>query len=115
MTFANFAVLCAILPSYSKIDITLPVYCLVSNLGNKSWGLKQLEEGFMLLSSLRSPLCAIVLLTYHTLISYVIGTGDGDLDFAETILDKVKRKLKWDHCIGLLLCLKSHTYISSGV
>jgi len=56
--------------------------------GNKSWGLKQLEEGFMQLSSLRSPLCAIVLLTYHTLISYVIGTGDGDLDFAETILDK---------------------------
>ena len=59
-------------------------------LGNKSWGLKQLEEGFLLLSSLRSPLCATLLLTYHTLISYVVGAGDGDLDFAQTILNKVR-------------------------
>jgi len=51
-----------------------------------------LQEGFLLVSSLRSPLCAIVLLTYHTLISYVVGAGDGDLDFAESILNTVMGK-----------------------
>jgi len=60
--------------------------------GNKSWGLKQLEEGFLMQESLRSPLCGTILLNYHTLISYVVGTGDGDLDFAEKILEMALEK-----------------------
>ncbi|MPC15966.1 Tetratricopeptide repeat protein 39B [Portunus trituberculatus] len=55
--------------------------------GNKSLGLSELERGFHLEGSLRRVLCALVLLGYHLIATYVLGTSEGDLVMAQTILD----------------------------
>ncbi|XP_045131634.1 tetratricopeptide repeat protein 39B-like isoform X3 [Portunus trituberculatus] len=53
----------------------------------KSLGLSELERGFHLEGSLRRVLCALVLLGYHLIATYVLGTSEGDLVMAQTILD----------------------------
>lgn len=55
--------------------------------GNKHLGLKELERGFFLEGSLRRVLCALVLLGYHLIATYVLGTAEGDLEMAQVILD----------------------------
>lgn len=50
-------------------------------------GLSELERGFHLEGSLRRVLCALVLLGYHLIATYVLGTSEGDLKMAQTILD----------------------------
>ncbi|XP_076044556.1 tetratricopeptide repeat protein 39B-like [Oratosquilla oratoria] len=55
--------------------------------GNKQLGLAELEKGFFLKGSLRRVLCALVLLGYHTIATYILGTSEGDLEMAQIILD----------------------------
>ncbi|XP_042217312.1 tetratricopeptide repeat protein 39B-like isoform X3 [Homarus americanus] len=55
--------------------------------GNKLLGLAELERGFFLEGSLRRVLCALVLLGYHLIATYVLGTSEGDLEMAQVILD----------------------------
>ncbi|XP_028404698.1 tetratricopeptide repeat protein 39B-like [Dendronephthya gigantea] len=54
--------------------------------GDKYFGLDLLDKGF-LDEGLRSPLCAMVLLAYHTVITYFLGNGDGNSAYAEKILE----------------------------
>lgn len=54
--------------------------------GNKIEGLSELEKGSKLQESLRGPLCSIILVAYHTVVSFVLGLGDGDVDFAAEVL-----------------------------
>ncbi|XP_071532813.1 tetratricopeptide repeat protein 39B-like isoform X3 [Panulirus ornatus] len=53
----------------------------------KHLGLAELERGFFLEGSLRRVLCALVLLGYHLIATYVLGTSEGDLEMAQVILD----------------------------
>ncbi|KAI1883177.1 hypothetical protein AGOR_G00242530 [Albula goreensis] len=53
--------------------------------GNKDCGLQQLEEGAAM-STFRSFLCSMLLLCYHTFMSFILGTGEGDVEDAERIL-----------------------------
>ncbi|XP_068206007.1 tetratricopeptide repeat protein 39B-like isoform X4 [Palaemon carinicauda] len=53
----------------------------------KHLGLAELERGFFLEGSLRRVLCALVLLGYHLIATYVLGTAEGDLEMAQVILD----------------------------
>lgn len=54
--------------------------------GDKYLGLDLLDQGF-LNEGLRSPLCAMVLLAYHTVITYIFGNGEGNSEYAEKILE----------------------------
>ncbi|GAB1599888.1 tetratricopeptide repeat protein 39A-like, partial [Argonauta hians] len=54
--------------------------------GCKSEGLAELDKGSQLHTSLRGPLCSIILVAYHTVVSFVLGLGDGDVDLAEEVL-----------------------------
>ncbi|KAL4235823.1 Tetratricopeptide repeat protein 39B [Mactra antiquata] len=54
--------------------------------GNKQLGLQELEHGSDQFSSLRGPLCSIILIAYHTVVSYVLGLADGDIDMADKLL-----------------------------
>lgn len=53
--------------------------------GDKLKGLEHLERG-CLSKNLRSPMCAMVLLAYHSVITYYLGNGEGDVMYAEEIL-----------------------------
>uniref|UniRef100_A0A9J8AGE0 Tetratricopeptide repeat protein 39B n=1 Tax=Cyprinus carpio carpio TaxID=630221 RepID=A0A9J8AGE0_CYPCA len=53
--------------------------------GNREFGLSQLQEGAGS-HSLRSILCVLTLLFYHTYICLILGTGDGNLLEAEALL-----------------------------
>ncbi|KAG2463493.1 tetratricopeptide repeat protein 39A [Polypterus senegalus] len=53
--------------------------------GNKGYGLQQLQEGAST-QNFRSVLCTMLLLCYHTFLSFVLGTGEGDVDDAERLL-----------------------------
>ncbi|XP_041127330.1 tetratricopeptide repeat protein 39A-like isoform X2 [Polyodon spathula] len=53
--------------------------------GNKEYGLQQLQEGAST-QSLRAFLCTMLLLCYHTFMSFVLGTGEGDVGDAEALL-----------------------------
>ncbi|KAK8751418.1 hypothetical protein OTU49_017502 [Cherax quadricarinatus] len=55
--------------------------------GNRLLGLTELERGFYLEGSLRRVLCALILLGYHLIATYVLGTSEGDLEMAQVILD----------------------------
>uniref|UniRef100_A0A672FPN6 Tetratricopeptide repeat protein 39B n=1 Tax=Salarias fasciatus TaxID=181472 RepID=A0A672FPN6_SALFA len=59
--------------------------------GNRRVGLSQLSEGSSV-PSLRSVLCALTLLFYHTYVSLILGSGDGDLDEAEALLEPYRHK-----------------------
>ncbi|KAJ8270123.1 hypothetical protein GJAV_G00110620, partial [Gymnothorax javanicus] len=50
--------------------------------GNKECGLQQLEEGATA-STFRAFLCSMMLLCYHTFMSFILGTGEGDVGEAE--------------------------------
>ncbi|ESP02475.1 hypothetical protein LOTGIDRAFT_138416 [Lottia gigantea] len=54
--------------------------------GNKQLGLAELENGSKMTTSLRGPLCSIVLVAYHTVVTYVLGLGDGDIELASEVL-----------------------------
>ncbi|XP_074858717.1 tetratricopeptide repeat protein 39A [Carettochelys insculpta] len=53
--------------------------------GSKEYGLLQLQEG-ALMYSFRSVLCALLLLCYHTFMTFVLGTGKGNIEEAERLL-----------------------------
>ncbi|XP_053549467.1 tetratricopeptide repeat protein 39A [Bombina bombina] len=53
--------------------------------GNKDYGLTQLQEGATV-HSFRALLCTLLLLCYHTFLSFVLGTGKGNVDEAEKLL-----------------------------
>uniref|UniRef100_A0A8D0KI44 Tetratricopeptide repeat domain 39A n=1 Tax=Salvator merianae TaxID=96440 RepID=A0A8D0KI44_SALMN len=53
--------------------------------GNKEYGLQQLQEGTFNYS-FRSVLCTMLLLCYHTFITFVLGTGKGNVEEAEKLL-----------------------------
>ncbi|KAJ8357705.1 hypothetical protein SKAU_G00204990 [Synaphobranchus kaupii] len=53
--------------------------------GNKECGLQQLEEGAAT-PTFRAFLCSMLLLCYHTFMSFILGTGDGDVGEAERLL-----------------------------
>lgn len=53
--------------------------------GDKFVGLDHLDQGCRD-QNLRSPMCAMVLLAYHSVITYYLGNGEGDVTYAEQIL-----------------------------
>ncbi|MBN3305798.1 TT39A protein, partial [Amia calva] len=53
--------------------------------GDKDYGLSQLHEGATSLN-LRSMLCALLLLCYYTFLSFILGTGEGEVTEAERLL-----------------------------
>ncbi|XP_058159589.1 tetratricopeptide repeat protein 39A isoform X3 [Dasypus novemcinctus] len=53
--------------------------------GNKDYGLLQLEEGASG-HSFRAVLCVMLLLCYHTFLTFVLGTGNVNIEQAETLL-----------------------------
>lgn len=59
--------------------------------GNREFGLSQLREGASS-HSLRSILCALTLLFYHTYVSLILGTGEGNLAEAEALLEPYQQK-----------------------
>ncbi|XP_053715330.1 tetratricopeptide repeat protein 39B [Synchiropus splendidus] len=59
--------------------------------GNRAFGLSQLREGAAS-QSLRSILSALTLLFYHTYVSLILGTGEGNLAEAEALLEPYQRK-----------------------
>ncbi|RXM30548.1 Tetratricopeptide repeat protein 39A [Acipenser ruthenus] len=52
---------------------------------NLEYGLQQLQEGAST-QSFRAFLCTMLLLCYHTFMSFVLGTGEGDVGDAEALL-----------------------------
>ncbi|EDO39024.1 predicted protein, partial [Nematostella vectensis] len=58
--------------------------------GDKESGLEHLDKGCRA-DSLRSPMCAMILLAYHCVITYYLGIGDGDVDYAEEIIEPFMR------------------------
>uniref|UniRef100_A0A8C1XNS4 Tetratricopeptide repeat protein 39B n=1 Tax=Cyprinus carpio TaxID=7962 RepID=A0A8C1XNS4_CYPCA len=54
--------------------------------GNREFGLSQLRDGAGS-HSLRSILCVLTLLFYHTYVSLILGTGEGNLVEAEALLE----------------------------
>uniref|UniRef100_A0A8C7YU11 Zgc:158403 n=1 Tax=Oryzias sinensis TaxID=183150 RepID=A0A8C7YU11_9TELE len=53
--------------------------------GDKDYGLSLLRDGATGLN-LRSMLCVLLLLCYHTFLTFVLGTGEGDVAEAERLL-----------------------------
>ncbi|OCT85005.1 tetratricopeptide repeat protein 39A isoform X3 [Xenopus laevis] len=54
--------------------------------GNKDYGLTQLQEGTTV-HSFRALLCTLLLLCYHTFLRFVLGTGSGNIEEAEKLLE----------------------------
>ncbi|NXJ07257.1 TT39B protein, partial [Odontophorus gujanensis] len=59
--------------------------------GNRELGLYQLWEGASG-SSLRAILCTFTLLVYHTYVSLILGTGDANLQEADSLLEPYLQK-----------------------
>uniref|UniRef100_A0A8C9TY89 Zgc:158403 n=1 Tax=Scleropages formosus TaxID=113540 RepID=A0A8C9TY89_SCLFO len=53
--------------------------------GDKEYGLSQLHEGATS-HNLRSMLCVLLLLCYYTFLTFILGTGEGDVASAEKLL-----------------------------
>ncbi|XP_034270958.1 tetratricopeptide repeat protein 39A isoform X1 [Pantherophis guttatus] len=53
--------------------------------GNEKYGLQQLQEGASM-CGFRSLLCTLLLLCYHTFLTFVLGTGKGNVEEAEKLL-----------------------------
>ena len=51
-------------------------------------GLRELEKGYQQQDSIRRVMCAMIILGYHLLVLYVLGTGEGNLVQARSILDE---------------------------
>ncbi|KAG9350862.1 hypothetical protein JZ751_024751 [Albula glossodonta] len=59
--------------------------------GNKEFGLQQLQEGSCT-HTFRAFLCNMLLLCYHTFMSFILGTGEGDVEDAEKLLQPYLRQ-----------------------
>lgn len=59
--------------------------------GNKEFGLRELNIGSSMGDSLRGPLCSLILLSWHLIFNYVIGTGDSDLEMCRKLLQPLIR------------------------
>nr|DBA28125.1 TPA: hypothetical protein GDO54_008531 [Pyxicephalus adspersus] len=59
--------------------------------GNRGLGLLQLQEGASG-TSLRAILCVLTLLFYHTYVSLILGTGEGNLEEAESLIEPYLKK-----------------------
>uniref|UniRef100_A0A8C9YIB4 Tetratricopeptide repeat domain 39A n=1 Tax=Sander lucioperca TaxID=283035 RepID=A0A8C9YIB4_SANLU len=70
---------------------TLKLLEIVGFSGNKEFGLQQLQEGSAE-STFRSFLCNMLLLCYHTFMSFILGTGEGDVEDAEKLLQPYLKK-----------------------
>ncbi|KAF1385716.1 hypothetical protein PFLUV_G00110680 [Perca fluviatilis] len=70
---------------------TLKLLEIVGFSGNKEFGLQQLQEGSAE-STFRSFLCNMLLLCYHTFMSFILGTGEGDVQDAEKLLQPYLKK-----------------------
>uniref|UniRef100_A0A8C6SAS7 Tetratricopeptide repeat domain 39A n=1 Tax=Neogobius melanostomus TaxID=47308 RepID=A0A8C6SAS7_9GOBI len=70
---------------------TLKLVEFVGFSGNKDFGLQQLQEGSAE-STLRAFLCNMLLLCYHTFMSFILGTGEGDVEDAEKLLQPYLKK-----------------------
>ncbi|TNN74378.1 Tetratricopeptide repeat protein 39A [Liparis tanakae] len=70
---------------------TLKLLEFVGFTGNKEFGLQQLVEGSVG-STFRSFLCNMLLLCYHTFMSFILGTGEGDVEDAEKLLQPYLEK-----------------------
>uniref|UniRef100_A0A3B3TTF6 Tetratricopeptide repeat domain 39A n=1 Tax=Poecilia latipinna TaxID=48699 RepID=A0A3B3TTF6_9TELE len=70
---------------------TLKLLEFVGFSGNKEFGLQQLQEGSAE-STFRSFLCNMLLLCYHTFMSFILGTGEGDVEDAERLLQPYLKK-----------------------
>uniref|UniRef100_A0A7N8WQ82 Tetratricopeptide repeat protein 39B n=1 Tax=Mastacembelus armatus TaxID=205130 RepID=A0A7N8WQ82_9TELE len=71
--------------------------------GNRNFGLSQLREGASS-QSLRSILCALTLLFYHTYVSLILGTGEGNLVEAEALLEPYQHKYPKVIFPSVLMC-----------
>nr|XP_005174733.3 tetratricopeptide repeat protein 39A-like [Danio rerio] len=70
---------------------TLRLLEFVGFSGNKEFGLEQLQEGCSE-HTFRSFLCNMLLLCYHTFMSFILGTGEGDVEDAEKLLQPYLKK-----------------------
>uniref|UniRef100_A0A672KP00 Tetratricopeptide repeat domain 39A n=1 Tax=Sinocyclocheilus grahami TaxID=75366 RepID=A0A672KP00_SINGR len=70
---------------------TLRLLEFVGFSGNKEFGLQQLQEGSAE-QTFRSFLCNMLLLCYHTFMSFILGTGEGDVKDAEKLLQPYLKK-----------------------
>ncbi|ESN99797.1 hypothetical protein HELRODRAFT_83856, partial [Helobdella robusta] len=70
----------------------LKVLEFVGYRGSKEKGLRELETGAMLSDTLRSPICSVLLIQYHIIISYIFGLGDGDTELSSRLLDTMQAK-----------------------
>uniref|UniRef100_A0A8C5ENZ5 Tetratricopeptide repeat domain 39A n=1 Tax=Gouania willdenowi TaxID=441366 RepID=A0A8C5ENZ5_GOUWI len=70
---------------------TLKLLEFVGFSGNKEFGLQQLQDGSAE-TTIRSFLCNMLLLCYHTFMSFILGTGEGDVDDAEKLLQPFLKK-----------------------
>ncbi|XP_059145816.1 tetratricopeptide repeat protein 39B-like isoform X2 [Physella acuta] len=93
MGIGTFNLMVSLLPS--KI---MKLMEFVGFSGKKKLGLSEIQRGCELRIGLRSKLCAIILVVYHSLITYILGSGDGDIELATETL---KPCLK-DHPQGAL-------------
>ncbi|CAI9557917.1 unnamed protein product [Staurois parvus] len=59
--------------------------------GNRELGLQQLRDGASG-TSLRAILCVLTLLFYHTYVSLILGTGEGNLEEAEALIEPYLKK-----------------------
>lgn len=50
-------------------------------------GLRELEIGYQQTDSIRRVLCAMVLLGYHLIVTYILGNGEGNLLQCHSILE----------------------------
>ncbi|KAF0032311.1 hypothetical protein F2P81_014601 [Scophthalmus maximus] len=59
--------------------------------GDKEYGLSLLQDGATGMN-LRSMLCALLLLCYYTFLTFILGTGEGDVAEAEKLLKPFQRR-----------------------
>ncbi|XP_031834687.1 tetratricopeptide repeat protein 39B-like isoform X2 [Nomia melanderi] len=56
--------------------------------GDKEYGLSELEAGYREKRGLRHILCAMILLFYNLMISFILSNTDGDLEWCERVLEE---------------------------
>lgn len=59
---------------------------------SKEKGLRELEKGADMTTSLRAPVCSILLIMYHIYIDYIFGLGEGDLVMSDRLLRALLNK-----------------------
>uniref|UniRef100_A0A671TAG5 Tetratricopeptide repeat protein 39A-like n=1 Tax=Sinocyclocheilus anshuiensis TaxID=1608454 RepID=A0A671TAG5_9TELE len=66
--------------------------------GDKEFGISQLFTGATS-HTLRSMLCALLLLCFYTFLSFILGTGEGEVEEAERLLKPFR--LRYPHAVAL--------------